>query len=159
MSSEVAPHEVLVVLGCRVGPGGQVGGALRRRLLRAAEARRDQALVLVCGGRRWEGQPEAWVMRRFLVERGVPADKVMVELRSLTTSENAREAARLLRTRGVERVGVVTCDWHMERALRLFARAGLEARALPAASPVGTPPERAYRWLRERTAGWLDALR
>ena len=98
-------------------------------------------------------------MRGFLVDAGVPEGAILVELWSHSTLENARYAARLLGPRGLRRVGVVTCDWHMKRALSLFRREGLEASPVPAGSPPRALPSRAYRALRERLSGWFDALR
>jgi uncharacterized SAM-binding protein YcdF (DUF218 family) len=150
----------LVVLGCRVGPHGEVTGALLRRILRAHEAycHNLAPLILACGGRRWGGRAEAWAMRASLLERGVPPGALLVDLRSLNTHENALQAARLLRGQG-QRVGLVTCDWHMPRALTLFRRAGFLPLPLPAPTPPRPLPAQAYRALRERFSGWLDALR
>jgi hypothetical protein len=155
------PLEALVVLGCRVEPQGKASGALRRRLQRAAEAyRQGQApLVVACGGRLWQGHAEAWVMRAHLIDEGVPAEALLVDLCSLNTLENALHAASLLGARGLRRVGVVTCDWHMHRALRLFRRVGLAPHPVPALSPPVPLPSRAYRSFREHFSGWLDALR
>lgn len=161
MRSATSPLQALVVLGCRVGARGQAVGALARRLRVAADAYQRTAtpLVVVCGGRRWSGHAEATVMREHLVGLGVPDERILLELDSINTLENARYAARMLVPRGVERVGVVTCDWHMPRALGLFTRAGLRPEPLPVASPPASPWDHLYRAARERAAGWLDARR
>lgn len=114
--------------------------------------------VLLSGGRTWAGQVEATAFRSWLVERGgVPETATWIECCSLSTAENARYSARILAEQGVRRVGVVTCDWHMPRALGAFLRAGLEAVPVPAPSPQGSFLQRLARTLRERVAGPLDA--
>ncbi len=148
----------LVVLGCRVAADGNPGPAALRRLLRAAAAYDEHPLpVLLSGGRAWAGTVEAVAFRAWLVARGgVPVAATWVECCSLSTAENARFSASILAELGVRRVGVVTCDWHLARALRAFARAGVEASPLPAASPRTDFPRRWARALRERAAGPLD---
>jgi uncharacterized SAM-binding protein YcdF (DUF218 family) len=79
-----------------------------------------------------------------------------MELRSFSTAENAAYSVELLRRHGWQRAGLVTCDWHMPRALACFERAGLPCFPLPAASPPVGPLHRMRRGLRERGAGWLD---
>lgn len=149
--------QTLVVLGCRI-QDGQLSPAAARRVERAAQAYREHEaqLVIAAGGKRWQGVVEADVFGQGLVERGVPREHVLSERESLTTRGNALEAARLLRERGVVEVGLVTCDWHMPRALRLFRSSGLDPVALPAASPRATRYHRSWRWLRERSSGALD---
>jgi len=148
----------LVVLGCRVASDGTPGPAARRRLLRAAAAYdRLRVPVLLSGGRAWEGMIEAVAFRAWLLARGgVPATATWLECCSLSTAENARFSAGILAELGVRRVGVVTCDWHLPRALGAFARAGVEACPLPALSPRTDLRRRWARALRERAAGPLD---
>ncbi len=67
----------------------------------------------------------AAVMRDELVERGVPAEAIVVEDRSQSTRENAVESARLLRDRGLSRIILVTDATHMRRALQAFRAQGL----------------------------------
>jgi uncharacterized SAM-binding protein YcdF (DUF218 family) len=147
----------LVVLGCRI-QDGQLSPAAARRVERAAQAYRehDAQLVIAAGGKRWQGVIEADVFGHGLVERGVPRERVLGERESLTTRGNALGVARMLRERNVVQVGVVTCDWHMPRALALFRSSGLEPVPLPVASPPVKLYQRWWRWLRERGSGALD---
>ncbi len=151
--------DVLVVLGCRV-QSGQLSHAARRRVERAAEAYRDEGatLVIACGGKAWGAFSESEVFALGLVERGVPASHVLQERESLTTRGNARGVERLLRGKSTQRLGVVTCDWHMPRALQLFRRAGLAPIAVPAATPARPLYMTLGRALRERASLALDLL-
>ena len=132
-AAAVAPT-AFVVLGCRPGRGGLRGAALRR-VAACAAVFLDEAgpgdLVLCAGGRVWEGVLEADAFSAALEARGVPGSRVVRERCSMTTGENARYAASLLQRRGVARVRLVTCAWHMPRAAAHFRR-HLEARYLGA---------------------------
>jgi cyclophilin family peptidyl-prolyl cis-trans isomerase/uncharacterized SAM-binding protein YcdF (DUF218 family) len=149
--------DVLVVLGCRVRDG-QLSHASLRRVERAARAYDEEgaALVIASGGKAWQGHKECEVFARGLLERGVAPAHLLEEHESLTTRGNARGVARLLRGKSVSRLGIVTCDWHIPRALRLFQRAGLTAIAVPAASPRRPLPVVLARSVRERASLLLD---
>ena len=84
--------------------------------------------------------PEAEIMQRIALSRGVPERALLVETRSDNTVENAREAARLLRPRGVREVLLVSDRSHLPRAALLFHLAGLRV-----AGWAGVPP-RSLLW-------------
>jgi uncharacterized SAM-binding protein YcdF (DUF218 family) len=115
-------------------------------------------LIVVSDGRRWDGVAEAEALMSALEALGVPSSVLLPELRSLSTCENARNVARLLASRGVTRVDVVTCDWHMPRALSSFRVAGLEPTGLSAPSPRTSPRARLTRSARERASFFLDRI-
>lgn len=147
------PPSAILVLGARVRAGGSAGPALLRRLERAARAAREwpDAVVVVCGGRAWDGIVEADVMARVLREHGLDEHRIVRERLSLTTIENLREGAALLRGRGVHgTVAIVTCDWHLPRAMTIARALGLVANECPAAAPRTPLPRRAARAVRER---------
>jgi uncharacterized SAM-binding protein YcdF (DUF218 family) len=102
---------------------------------------------------------EADELSRRLVARGVPEASVVRERCSLDTRDNARFTAALLRRRGLSRVVVVTCAWHLPRAERAFRAAGLEVEGVGVEPPPTTLLERLYRRARERLSSWNDARR
>jgi len=97
-------------------------------------------------------------MRAELVRAGVPAEAIVRERCSLSTRENARFTAALLRRRGMRRVTVVTCDWHLPRALAAFRRAGLEVEGFAAPSVAVPWRRRVVRWGRERVLAWAVGI-
>ena len=78
---------------------------------------------------------EAAVIKDFLVNTyGVESGRIFAETLSATTEENAAFVAILLKRRpafaGNERVAILTHLYHMEKALPVFVKAGLDVRAL-----------------------------
>jgi uncharacterized SAM-binding protein YcdF (DUF218 family) len=150
----------LVLLGCRVVGPAALSPTSRRRAERTLQAFREGLTghILTCGGKAWRGVREADALRAYLVERGVPAHAIERELWSRSTRQNAHYAAELLLPRGIRKIGLVTCDWHLPRAARCFEGAGFEVEQLPAVTPAVTLGAELRRATRERVALALDAL-
>jgi uncharacterized SAM-binding protein YcdF (DUF218 family) len=160
---EAASPEAIVVLGCMpLFSAGRLSGALGRRTAAGARSfaeTADASLIIASGGRAWAGIVEAESIRAELVLAGVPPAKIVCERCSLSTRDNARYTAAQLRRRGLARVLVVTCGWHLPRAVALFRAQGLEVRGVAAEhEDRATPVVRMYRWGRERVAARLDGV-
>ncbi len=156
MTSFVA--DLVVVLGARVYPDGRPGPALQRRVERGARALRDGvAPVIVCtGGKRWNGHSEALRMREELLRLGIDDAQVLLEPFALSTAENALFSSRLMRLHGWRRAAVVTCPWHMERALHDFRRCGVQAEPMPTEPGQAGPMRSWWRGTSERVSRVLD---
>lgn len=152
--------QAIVLLGCRIAHGGRPASAAQRRVERAARAFHEGVapLVVVAGGRTWHGISEADALSRALAELEVPSDCILKESWSLTTAENARYVGYLLQPLSIERISVVTCDWHLPRALRFFRAVGFSSEGLPAPSPPAPAWWRLVRDLRERGSTLLGRL-
>lgn len=129
-----------------------------RRIERAAAAWRDRLspVVLCSGGRSWGGHVEAIVMRNRLLQLEVDPSAAWLEPDSLSTAENARACTRILRREGFDRAIVVSCRWHLDRALADFQLCGMPATALAAEPGARTLPQRAWRHLVERSCEVID---
>ncbi|MEU3571863.1 YdcF family protein, partial [Kitasatospora sp. NPDC036755] len=128
------------------------------RLVRAAEEAAGYApLVLVTGGKGpHEECTEAAAMARYLVDRGVPAERIRREERAVNTAENLRFSAALM---AAERPGyrctVVTNGFHTVRSALAARRAGAPAAVLGADGPLAHGP---YLLLREAVGTALALL-
>lgn len=69
-------------------------------------------------------------MRQFLVGQGVPAAIVRLDGESANTAASARNMTALLAAEPGRKV-LLTSDYHMFRARRMFARQGMAVSALP----------------------------
>ncbi len=126
----------MVVLGC--APSARLTRRVERgvALFRAGAA----PLLLLCGG--GEGPvPEAELMRDIARARGAPLSALLLEPNSRDTVENAREAARLLFSRGLRSIILVSDRTHLPRAALLFRLAGLRLAGRAAPPPSSTPRE------------------
>lgn len=125
--------EVLVVLGGSLQSPGVIGQSSYLRSVYASFAFREGTFreVVVSGGSR-TGPPLAALMGDYLRYAGVPAARLHLEDRSLSTRENALFSRALVNAFPGRKV-LMTSDFHMTRARRAFERAGVvvEPRPIP----------------------------
>ena len=117
-------------------PEGWVGQVLdvpAQRIIGAyALHRRTGWPVVTSGGEVYRGDGrEAVVMRDILVSLGMAPDKIILEDRSLNTTENAIFSAEIMKQRGLSRPVLVTSAFHMARSVEEFQQAGVTATPYP----------------------------
>jgi cyclophilin family peptidyl-prolyl cis-trans isomerase/uncharacterized SAM-binding protein YcdF (DUF218 family) len=153
-------EEAIVVLGCAVRRTARgLAGAAGRRAARAAAVfheAENQPIVVASGGRAWDGLVEADALAEELSRLGVPADRIVRERCSLSTRDNARYTAEVLGRHGIRRALVVTCSWHLPRAVALFRASGLDVVPLPAHTPDAPWLVRVWRAAHEAVASRLS---
>jgi uncharacterized SAM-binding protein YcdF (DUF218 family) len=66
----------------------------------------------------------------FLIVNGVPREVMVAEWRSTSTRENAIETAKLIQDMPGKKV-LLTSDFHMYRAIRVFRKLGIEVTPMP----------------------------
>ena len=142
-------EDVLIVLGAGLD-GEAVTPQLENRLeaAYAYHLRNPDAPVVVSGGQRdGEAISEALAMERWLISRGVPADRILREEASTSTYEILTNAKALLDERSARpcRVALVTSGYHVYRASRLAKAAGLDASHLHADAEWYALPVRMLR--------------
>jgi len=74
--------------------------------------------IVICGG----GSPGIF---NFLIADGIPREVIVTEWGSASTRENAMETAHLIQGMPGKKV-LLTSDFHMYRALRVFRKLGIE---------------------------------
>ena len=117
--------DYIIVLGAKVN-GETPSLALRCRIDAAheyLEANPGTVAILSGGQGVGEGISEAEAMRRELVRRGISESRLVCEDKSTSTEENIRFSYDKMPA-GRQRVGIVTNNFHVWRALRVAARAG-----------------------------------
>ncbi|MGE0190530.1 MAG: YdcF family protein [Planctomycetota bacterium] len=127
--------DAIVVLGARVTHDGRASTALRDRTVEAcrAYAAGDPGRPLVLSGGLGEGAPrsEPSVMARLCRERGVPAERLVLDESGVDTHATARAVAELARERGWRSVLVVSHDYHVARVRWALEREGVVSYTLP----------------------------
>jgi len=139
--SEAPSADAIVVLGGAVGVGGASGVEAdlkdtSDRVLHAARlyhAGKAPVIITVSALIACEDpwKSEAIAMRWFLNQLGVPENAIISETGSLNTSQDALKTKRVLESKGLNRVLLVTSVGHMRRALATFRSAGIQAIASP----------------------------
>lgn len=132
-------EDAVVVLGAAVH-GSELSNTLVGRLdaALAYHQRNPAALVVVSGGQGpQEDLPEAVAMRQYLLDHGVPDASIVVEDRSTSTEENFANSRALLDRLLPARytVAFVTDEFHVYRAERIAASAGLSATHVSSRTP------------------------
>lgn len=130
-------REYLVVLGAAVY-GDQPSLTLVRRL----EGARDylnacpDAVAIVSGGMGpGETVTEAQAMHDWLIEHGIPEERVLMEPEATSTLENLSKSYDIIRARGDEpdgKVAIVSSAYHLYRAKLISRSLGVEAAGVAA---------------------------
>lgn len=125
---------------------GTPGPATIERMVTAARLHwRTQAPIMVSGGKVIPTDtPVALLTERFLIDLGIPARYIIVDLQSRDTRENAIYSKKLCDHYGFKRPVVVTSGFHIKRARHCFEKAGLKATFMPCG--LTTWPNRTYHW-------------
>lgn len=131
----------VVVLGCRVY-GERASLMLRERLDAATEYLKEnpEAKCVVSGGQGpGENITEAECMYRYLINKGIDADRIYKEEESTSTEENLEFSMEVIKANNLnEEIAIICNEFHLYRAYRYAGQSGLLAGCIPA-----------------RTAGWL----
>ena len=141
---DVPAAPVALVLGAQVDPGGVPSPFLAARLEIARQllAAGTVKAILVSGDhRRWEYN-EPGAMFQWLIDRGVPSQRIALDHAGFDTYDSCARARHVF---GVGKAIVVTQSYHIERAVALCRHLGVDAAG------VGDDTVRVHR------APWLSS--
>ncbi len=131
-----AAHEPLynkdfvIILGCNMQKDGRPTPLLRGRIDRAIEFSKKQfeaagkELVFICSGGQGENEPisESRCMKNYLLEQGIPEDRIIEEDKSKNTFENMKfSKEKILEINPDAKVAFSTTNYHVFRS-GLYAR-------------------------------------
>ena len=149
--------DYVVVLGAQMR-GTVPSRALRRRLDQAvayAQENPDTKFVLSGGQGPDERISEAQCMYEYLTQKGVAADRLLLEDQSTSTEENLRFSDEKYHLKD-KKVGVISNNFHIYRAVKFARAAGYESvSGIPASADLGMQP---HNILREICALIVDIL-
>ena len=157
--------DVIIMLGGGAMPDspdvdgvGALCASPANRLLTAVRLQRKLGVpILLSGGQVYEDTgAEAKIARRILIDLGVPESKILVETRSINTTQNARYSAEILRAQGLTQPILVTSAFHMKRAVLNFKKQGIGVVPYPADYQVTHHPVFHYTKLRPQTEALLN---
>lgn len=101
--------------------------------------------VIISGGHDQGQAAIAEPMRMYLTAHGVPNDVIRMDSTSHSTRENALHVVAML-TPGTKPV-LVTSDFHMFRARRVFRKAGVEVAGFPVPDAIKRNNNWRMRWV------------
>lgn len=123
--------DYLIIHGAGLLEGKRVSKLLADRLDKAIEVyRRDPTppILIPSGGKGSdESISEAEAMEQYLLDKGIPADKIIKEDQSKTTYENLEKSKAIIDAQsGSKYTALVTSNYHVYRALRYCRKVGLK---------------------------------
>ena len=142
--------------GIRLNEDGSPSDEMRLRVDKAYEVwqKIGQIPIVALGAdAAGVGVSEAQMMKRLLMEKGVPEKNILAEDNSFVTAENFLNARAYI-DKG-ERCALITSDYHMARAKLLARKAGFKVKGFKARTPGG---KRKRRLRILELFGIIDAL-
>ena len=132
-------RRVGLVLGCsKHTAGGRSNPFFENRIAAAAELyhQRKVEYLLVSGGMRAHGYNEPTDMKNALMDKGVPADRILMDCAGHRTLDSIIRAKETFRQ---DRLTIISQNFHNERAIFLAGHLGIDAIGFDA-------PEVAFRY-------------
>lgn len=122
-------EKTVIVLGCGIR-GERVSVGLAKRLNKAYEyhLQNPDAVIIVSGGQGpQEDISEALAMKRYLMEKGVPEDRIIMEDKSTSTITNFKYSHEIMKEKGLpdDSVVFVTNGYHVYRGASYAKAEGL----------------------------------
>ena len=112
---------------------GHLTGHAANRLLTSAQLFYDvEVPILITGGQVYNHTGnEGEIAKRILNQLGVPEEKLMIENKSVNTSQNAEYSKVILEDKGFKKPILVTSAFHMHRSVLQFKKYGVEVIPYP----------------------------
>lgn len=128
LNDEIASADIAVVLGNKVELNGLPSNRLQARLDKSAELYEGGYFqyIIVSGGIGKEGFDEAKVMKRYLVNRGVPAEIIIEDSNGYNSYMTAENSRIIMKDLNLESVMVITQYFHITRTKLSFKKLGFE---------------------------------
>lgn len=134
IKAEKYPYKngAIVILGYALDDKGNPRPTLIERLKQGlALFRLNRTFkIIVTGGMARGGITEAFVMKQYLMQNGVPENVILLEDQSKDTVGNAVNSAQILKDNHIENVTIVSSASHIRRALALFNQACIQSGAV-----------------------------
>ena len=127
--------DYVIIHGAGLLEGERLTKLLQERVDKAIDVYRGDSSptkLIPSGGKGSdENISEAEAMKRYLLEKGIPEDDIILEDRSATTLENLKFSKDIIDSRdGRKYTALVTSNYHVYRALRYCRQVGLECTGI-----------------------------
>jgi uncharacterized SAM-binding protein YcdF (DUF218 family) len=156
---DARPHsDAIVVLGS-AQYNGTPSSIFEARLEHASRLYQQGVapVIVTVGGKKSGDQfTEAEAGRNYLAQNGVPSDALLAVPQGVDTLESMRVVAAAFRDRGWKSAVLVSDPWHVMRAERMAADAGITTAASPTRQgPAVQTRATQFRYILRETAAYL----
>jgi len=119
--------DIAIVFGNEVHADGSPSNRLSARLDRARQCYENGMCrqIFVSGGVDKQGTDEALAMEDYLVRRGIPKERIVMDNMGLDTWDTARNASVYIKMRHLKSALVITQYFHVPRAVVTLKRFGI----------------------------------
>jgi vancomycin permeability regulator SanA len=128
LSDDYTKADVALIYGNKVNETGEMSDRLKARVVKGLELYRSKVVskIIVSGGLGIEGFYEAQVMKKYLLEKGVPDSLVIVDDEGIDTYASTINYVTLSKIHKISSVVVVSQFYHISRAKMALRRQGVQ---------------------------------
>ncbi|KEQ22768.1 SanA/YdcF family protein [Paenibacillus tyrfis] len=129
--NELPNADAILVLGAYVYPDGRVSDMLRDRLETSLEAYREEKApkVIVSGDHGRQDYDEVNTMKQYLLNQNLKNENVFMDHAGFSTYESLSRAKEIFK---INKLIIVTQDYHLSRAVYIARKMGIEAYGIAA---------------------------
>lgn len=124
LNDELKPVDAAVVLGNKVEVNGRPSERLKSRLDKSVELYKGGyfTFIIVSGGIGKEGFDEAKVMKSYLIDKGLPEDKIIEDNNGYNSYMTAQNTSKIMDELELDSVMVITQYFHVSRTKLAFRK-------------------------------------
>jgi uncharacterized SAM-binding protein YcdF (DUF218 family) len=129
--------DTIIVLGCQLW-GYNPSPSLKNRLDQSLKVYNEglAPYIIVSGGQGPdEPMTEASAMKKYLVDKGIDPEVILLEENSFNTYQNIKYSKEIMDQRGFESAIIISNDFHISRSLMIAKKFGIKASSSPAPTP------------------------
>lgn len=127
VNDELKPVDIAVVLGNKVEVNGQPSERLKARLDKAVElySKGYFTFIIVSGGIGKEGFDEAQVMKSYLIDNGIPAEKIIEDNNGYNSYMTAQNTSKIMNELELDSAMIITQYFHISRTKLAFRKVNI----------------------------------
>ena len=127
---EIKDVDTIIVLGAKVHDDGRLSLMLKDRLDKTIEVynKLDIKKVIVSGDSEHKDYDETTKMKEYLINNRIPEEDIVVDVYGLSTYDSIY---RLKNVYNIDKVVIITQNYHLYRSLYIANSLGIEAYGMP----------------------------
>lgn len=128
LQDDTRPSDIIIVFGNKVESSGNPSKRLASRLNTAKDLYNQQVApkILVSGGFGKEGFDESEVMKKFLIENGIPQQDIYTDPNGTNTLNSITHLVETMDSQQFKSATLVSNYYHLPRAKMLAHKAGIQ---------------------------------